>query len=210
MQTSYTVHGMNDKDGFDEISLRLLDELSREATLSQRALADRLGIALGLVNAYIKRLCKKGYLKVKFLPRNRIKYILTPRGFSEKTKLAYKFMQYSLLYFKDVRARIEAIYQRMVQEGVHTVLLWGDGELAELCYISTRGYPLRIVGAVGREHSEHGFFDRPVYTVEDISDIACDAILVASLDETAVKKLSDMAIAPEKIYYLGHEKPQMT
>ena len=201
---TYTVHIMNNKEGFDEISLRLLDELSREDTLSQRALADRLGIALGLVNAYIKRLCKKGYIKVKFLPRNRIKYILTPRGFSEKSKLAYRFMHYSILYFKDVRQRIESLYARMVQEGVRSVLLWGDGELAELCYISTRGYPLRIIGAVGRERSEHGFFDKPIYTIDDISQVAFDAIVVASLDKDAAQMLHTMGIAQEKIYYLGH------
>lgn len=196
---------MNGKDHFDEISLRLLDELSRESTLSQRALADRLGIALGLVNAYIKRLCKKGYIKVKFLPRNRIKYILTPRGFSEKSKLAYKFMQYSILYFKDVRQRIESIYQRMVHANVRTILLWGDGELAELCYISTRGYPLRVIGVVGRERSEHGFFDKPVYTIDDIGRVSFDAVVVASLDTDAGAKLSDMGVPQEKIYYLGRE-----
>ncbi len=193
---------MNTKNGFDDISLRLLDEISKESALSQRALADRLGIALGLVNAYIKRLCKKGYIKVKFLPRNRIKYILTPQGFSEKTKLTYKFMHYSILYFKDIRRQIEAICQRMVQAGVHTVLLWGDGELAELCYISTRGFPLNIVGAVGRQRSDNAFFDRHVYTVEDIPGLEFDAILVSTLDKKAVRLLREKGVSPEKIFYL--------
>ena len=79
----------------EEISYKLLEEISREGTVSQRALADRLGIALGLVNAYVKRLCSKGYLKLKFLPKNRIKYIITPQGFAEKSRLTYKYMHYS-------------------------------------------------------------------------------------------------------------------
>jgi len=193
---------MNTKNNFDDISYRLLDELSKESVVSQRALADRLGIALGLVNAYIKRLGKKGYIKIKFLPRNRIKYILTPQGLSEKTKLTYKFMHYSILYFKDIRQKIESTYSGMVGSGVKKVLLWGDGELAELCYISTRGFPLEIVGAVGKKRNDHAFFDRHVYTTEDITGLDYDAILVSTLDTKAGRALQDMGVKPEKIYYV--------
>ncbi|MCG2814110.1 MAG: winged helix-turn-helix domain-containing protein, partial [Thermodesulfovibrionales bacterium] len=61
------VHGMNNHP-HEDISLKLLDELTKEPVITQRALADRLGIALGLVNAYVKRLYNKGLIKVKNLP----------------------------------------------------------------------------------------------------------------------------------------------
>lgn len=193
---------MNTKNDFDDISYRLLDTFSKESEVSQRALADRLGIALGLVNAYIKRLYKKGYIKIKFLPRNRIKYMLTPQGIAERTKLTYKFMHFSILYFKDIRQKIENTYTSMVSSGIQTVLIWGDGELAELCYISTRGFPLKIIGAVGKERTDHAFFDHHVYTVNDIPALSFDAILVSSLDKRAVKLLKDMGVGAEKIFYL--------
>lgn len=193
---------MNTKNNSDDISYRLLEELNKESTVSQRALADRLGIALGLVNAYIRRLYKKGYIKIKFLPRNRIKYIITPHGFSEKTRLAYKYMQYSILYFKDIRQKVENTYEEMTRTGIKKVLLWGDGELAELCYISTRGLPLEIVGVVGKKKIDNGFFDRHVYTLEDIHNIEFDAILVSTLEEKAIKRLEDTGIDSEKIFYL--------
>ena len=193
---------MNTKNNSDDISYKLLDELNKESTVSQRALADRLGIALGLVDAYIKRLYKKGHIKVKKLPKNRIKYIITPQGFSEKTRLAYKYMQYSILYFKDIRQKVENTYEEMTRTGIKKVLLWGDGELAELCYISTRGLPLEIVGVVGKKKIENGFFDRHVYTLEDIHNIEFDAILVSTLEEKAIKRLEDTGIDSEKIFYL--------
>jgi len=193
---------MNTKNNSDDISYKLLDELNKESTVSQRALADRLGIALGLVNAYIKRLYKKGHIKVKKLPKNRIKYIITPQGFSEKTRLAYKYMQYSILYFKDIRQKVENTYEEMTREGIKKVLLWGDGELAELCYISTRGFPLEIVGVVGKKKIDNGFFNHHVYTLQDIQNIEFDAILVSTLEEKAIKSLQDMGITPEKIFYL--------
>src|SRR5208283_3491758 len=104
---------MNTPNAQDEISLRLLDELTRESEISQRALAGRLGIALGLVNSYIKRLYKKGHIKIKTLPRNRIKYIITPTGFTEKARLTYTYMHYSIKYFKEIRSNIERIYAKM-------------------------------------------------------------------------------------------------
>ncbi len=193
---------MNTRNNSDDIAYRLLDELNKEEIISQRALADRLGIALGLVNTYIKRLYKKGHIKIKTLPRNRIKYIVTPQGLSEKTRLTYKYMHYSILYFKDIRNRIEGAYAAMVKKGVKQVLLWGDGELAELCYISTRGFSLEVVGVVDRRKAGRVFFERQVYAPEDVDRIAFDAVLISSLDEKAREGITAMGIVPEKIYSL--------
>ncbi len=197
---------MNAKNHEDDISYKLLDELDRESMISQRALADRLGIALGLVNTYIKRLCNKGYIKIKWLPRNRIKYIITPQGFTEKSRLAYKYMQYSILFFKDVRNKIEETYSIMIRRGIKRILLWGDGELAEICFISTRGYPLEVIGAVGGKEAEKGFFGCTVYTPETFTGSDFDAVLVATLDQSASRDLQKAAVPEEKIFYLDHQK----
>jgi predicted transcriptional regulator len=130
---------MNTQNTPDEISLRLLDEFTREPETSQRALAGKLGIALGLVNSYIKRLYKKGHIKVKTLPRNRIKYIITPQGFTEKARLTYIYIGYSIKYFREIRITTERVYARMLADNIMNILLWGDGEISELCFTSTCG-----------------------------------------------------------------------
>lgn len=193
---------MNIDKASDEISLRLLDELTNEPVITQRALAARLGIALGLVNAYVKRLYKKGYIKVKNLPKNRIKYIITPKGFTEKARLTYNYMHRSVNYFKEVRNKIENTYTNMMSSGVKNILLWGDGEIAELCYISTRGLPLKIVGVVADRRIESGFFGYHIYLPHDIRDINYDAILVASIEDKAVSSLKQLEINPDRIYFL--------
>jgi predicted transcriptional regulator len=193
---------MNSDKTPDVISLRLLDELTKEPLITQRALAARLGIALGLVNAYIKRLYKKGYIKVKNLPKNRIKYIITPKGFIEKAKLTYNYMNRSIYYFKDVRHKIEHTYTTMMSSGVKNILLWGDGEIAELCYISTRGLPIKIVGVVSDRRIENGFFGYHIYSPHDIRDISYDAILVASIENKVVSSLQQLEINPGRIYFL--------
>ncbi|TAN45236.1 MAG: winged helix-turn-helix transcriptional regulator [Nitrospirae bacterium] len=193
---------MNGKMQHDEISLKLLDNIAKEPQTTQRTLADDLGIALGLVNAYLKRLCKKGYIKITTLPRNRIKYIITPKGFAEKTKLTYTYMHYSLEYFKEARQKMEDAYKTMIENGCKTVLIWGDGELAELCYISTRGLPLSVVGIVGGQRIENGFFGHDIYSVEDVKGLSFDAVIVASIEDGILETIREHGVVPESIYSL--------
>jgi DNA-binding MarR family transcriptional regulator len=192
---------MNTHNVRDDISLRLLDEFIREPEISQRALAARLGIALGLVNSYIKRLYKKGHIKVTTLPRNRIKYIITPAGFTEKARLTYTYMNYSIQYFKEIRANIENTYSRMMEVGVKNILLWGDGEIAELCFISTRGLPLKIIGVVAEKKLDNDFFGQHIFTAEDIGDLEYDAILVSSIDAMELSSNNSNFIN-KKVFYL--------
>ncbi len=56
----------------------------RGGSVTQRNLAKKLGIALGLTNLYLKRLARKGYIKLKTVPPKRIKYYLTLKGFHIK------------------------------------------------------------------------------------------------------------------------------
>jgi DNA-binding MarR family transcriptional regulator len=193
---------MNTPNVQDEIALRLLDEFTKEPEISQRALAGRIGIALGLVNAYIKRLYKKGHIKIKTLPRNRIKYIITPKGFTEKARLTYTYINYSIQYFREIRLNIERTYVKMIAEGITTILLWGDGELAELCFISTRGLPLRIVGVVAEEKVDNGFFGYNIFTVDDICALDYDAILVSSMDDKFLSSIVGNEFNNKKIFYL--------
>ncbi|MEE9154213.1 MAG: winged helix-turn-helix transcriptional regulator, partial [candidate division NC10 bacterium] len=112
--------------------LELLKEIAEGEEITQRALAKKLGIALGLTNLYIKRLAKKGYIRIVNVKRSRIKYLLTPRGIAEKARLAYQFMEYSLGYYMKLR---ETYRQRLLplrrSEG-RRVLLVGSGEVAEI------------------------------------------------------------------------------
>jgi len=193
---------MNTQNPQDEISLRLLDEFTREPEISQRALAARLGIALGLVNSYIKRLYKKGHIKINTLPRNRIKYIITPQGFTEKARLTYTYMNYSIQYFREIRLNIERTYDKMTSENIKSILLWGDGEIAELCFISTRGLPLKIIGVVADKKIDNGFFGHDIFTIDDIGDLDYDAVLISSIDEKVLSRMHSNDFNNKKVFYL--------
>src|SRR5256712_8153017 len=90
--------------------LKILTEISDGGDVTQRRLARSLGIALGLTNLYLKRLARKGYIKITTIPPNRLKYLVTPRGIKEKTRLTYEYMSFSLLLYRQTRDRLrEAI-----------------------------------------------------------------------------------------------------
>jgi len=86
-----------------EHELRLLEEIAREPDTTQADLAAGLGLAVGSVNWYLKRLIKKGYIKVTRLQRRRLRYLITPQGMAEKARLTYQFMQASLHVYRQAR-----------------------------------------------------------------------------------------------------------
>src|SRR5499433_4529760 len=86
------------------IMLGLLDAVEQNRPQSQRLLASELGIALGLVNAYLKRCIKKGLVKVRSAPARRYAYYLTPQGFAEKSRLTVEYLSYSFGFFRQAKA----------------------------------------------------------------------------------------------------------
>ena len=85
-----------DKEDFH--ILRLMGEIGRDGSPTQRELSRRLNISLGLVNTFLKRLVNKGYFKVKTMPRNRVKYFLTPEGLARKSRLTVEYLRYSVSF----------------------------------------------------------------------------------------------------------------
>ncbi len=77
--------------GIGERELKIIEEISREKNLTQRKISHKLGLSLGMTNLVLKRLANKGYIKVKGLNRRKVQYILTPKGFAEKTKKSYRY-----------------------------------------------------------------------------------------------------------------------
>src|SRR4051812_41234808 len=86
----------------DRIVLSLLNSVE-DGAQSQRRIAEDLGIALGLVNAYLKRCVKKGLVKVRHAPARRYAYYLTPQGFAEKSRLTVEYLSYSFSFFREAK-----------------------------------------------------------------------------------------------------------
>ncbi len=136
---------MIDRD--DAIIRDLLERIDGDEEINQRALASGLGIALGMTNAYMKRCMKKGWIKVRQVPARRYRYYLTPKGFSEKARLAADYFSDSLKLFRRARQSFDRLYQDLEAEGARRIVLCGCDEMTEiavLCALDKRLSPVGV------------------------------------------------------------------
>ena len=184
--------------------LLLLTELERDGAVTQRSLATKLGVALGLTNLYLKRLAKKGCIKITTIPPHRVRYLLTPQGFAEKSRLTYLYMQYSLTHYRDMRARLRDTLSRAAGTGVKRVVIYGTGELAEMAYLSLCETSLVLVGFID-DGQRDAFLSYPVRQPDALADWEFDAVLLAELEQAAGQRecLDRQHIPDGKILALG-------
>jgi DNA-binding MarR family transcriptional regulator len=185
--------------------LVLLSELDRNGVATQRTLAGKLGVALGLTNLYVKRLARKGYIKLTTIPRNRIRYLLTPQGFAEKSRLTYQYMQYSLSHYREMRGRLKDMLSALEWTKGQRVAICGTGELAELAYLALREMNIDCVGFVdGR--SGGTFLSHPVFSPDEANSRELDRVLIADFDAAAAAyedQLVKCGIPRAKLLRLG-------
>jgi predicted transcriptional regulator len=163
------------------IILGLLESVDRDGAQSQRRLATELGIALGLVNAYIKRCVKKGLLKVRYTPKGRYAYYLTPRGFSEKSRLTLNFLTRSFSFFRQARADCARTFELIRAQGFRRVVLAGRSDFAEIATICSLESDIRIVAVVDGQFGGSTFLNIPVVSTFEQVRVPFDAIVVTDL-----------------------------
>ena len=126
---------MNTVEREDDHALSVLSAVSDDTSLSQRRLALRMGVALGLVNFYLKRCVKKGWVKVHQVPGNRYLYYLTPRGFAEKSRLTARYLSRSMSFYRKASQSCLAALQDCADNTWQRVALVGLSDLAEIAII---------------------------------------------------------------------------
>jgi DNA-binding MarR family transcriptional regulator len=191
-----------------ERDLEILTAIEEGVPLTQRALAQRLGVALGLTNLYVKRLASKGFIKVKEFPRKphagkRLRYVLTPRGAAEKARLTYEYMGHSLQLFRRTRGNLRDAMAVLADRGWKRIALYGVGDAAELAYLTLREFGIEPVGIFAAEAGEP-FLGFPVRPAAELAQNELDAIIIATFDkpEQHVTALRRLGLPAEKFLTL--------
>jgi DNA-binding MarR family transcriptional regulator len=180
-------------------TLNILDEISHDNTTSQRAMSEKLNISLGLVNSFIKRLGNKGYFKITTIPNNRVKYILTPKGVAEKSRLTYEYIKFSYIFYKSARNRIMLIFNEMVEQNVQKVVFYGAGELAEISHTLIKQTPLELVAVIDPNRRGKKFMGNVIIHPESLGKVAFDKVLITELANGKTKFLiAEELNIPEK------------
>jgi len=187
-----------------ERNLEILTAIGGGGPVTQRALAEQLGVALGLANLCLKRLASKGLIKVMEFPAKpsaskRLRYELTPKGMAEKTRLSYEYMAYSVRLFRRTRGNLRETMARLHALGMKRFALCGAGEAAELAYLTLREFGLEPVGVFDRE-SGGQFLGFPVRALAEVAGEEIDGVIVATFDrpEQRVAELGRLGVPAGK------------
>jgi DNA-binding MarR family transcriptional regulator len=168
-----------------QIVLGLLESVERDGAVSQRRLAAELGIALGLVNAYLKRCIQKGLVKVNEAPARRYAYYLTPHGFAEKSRLTVEYLSSSFSFFRSARADCAEVLQTASARAWTRIALVGVSDLAEISTICALESGVKIVAVVDAAAAMERFIGLPVLASFEALEAPCDAALVTDLKNPA-------------------------
>ncbi len=164
----------------ERIVLNLLNSVD-DGAQSQRRIAEELGIALGLVNAYLKRCVKKGFVKVSQAPARRYAYYLTPKGFAEKSRLTVQYLSDSFSFFRQAKQDCVSTFALAKENNFRNILLWGRSDLAEIAILSAVDCGMSVVAVVDRDGGGSPFVGKRV--VLDCRDpsVSFDAVMITDV-----------------------------
>jgi DNA-binding MarR family transcriptional regulator len=143
-----------------DIQRRLLEAIEENPDTTQANLAAQLGVAVGSVNWYMKRLVRKGYVKVTRLQRRKLKYFLTPQGLALKAHLTSQYIKASLRVYSELRQAARETCLQVKEAGYEALYLEADGEAAEIFRLTCLELGVRVLPL-----SENG---TPTVSVEGI------------------------------------------
>jgi DNA-binding MarR family transcriptional regulator len=126
------------------VMVHLLTEIEANPSFTQRGLASELGIALGLMNQYLKRCITKGWIRASQISPRRITYFLTSEGFKEKSQMVTDYLARSLTFFRAARTQCSTLFEECHHKGWQKIALIGEGDLADIAQLVAQGKGLDV------------------------------------------------------------------
>ena len=186
-------------------TLNLLEKVDDDNTASQRDLARDLNISLGLVNSFVKQLAKKGYFEVTHVPKNRIRYILTPKGVAEKSRLTYERIQHSYKFYKAARQKLRDLYAELEKQDITRIVFYGVSELTEIAYVSLLESNIKLAAVVDEERAGRKFLRFTVDRPDQLEFLLFDKILITSIGSTdpILNRIANLGISLKNVVLIG-------
>ncbi len=165
----------------ERIVLNLLTSVETDGARSQRRMAADLGIALGLVNVYLKRCVKKGLVKVNDVPARRYAYYLTPQGFAEKSRLTVQYLSDSFSFFRKAKGDCSRVFEEAAARGFKRLVLAGKSDLAEIAILCAVEAGATVVALVDPRSEDSRFVGVEVFASYSDVKAGFDAIIVTDV-----------------------------
>ena len=124
--------------------LDTLLEIKDNPSLSQRFLAHRLNISLGLTNAILQNLIHRGLIKAQKMTGRKILYLITPQGMARAANLVYGRFRETQNYYQYTKELLTSYLTHLYTKGKRKAAIYGTSQLAEITYLSLLDSPLRL------------------------------------------------------------------
>jgi DNA-binding MarR family transcriptional regulator len=200
----------------DQYTSEILAEIDAGRPVTQRDLARKLGIALGLTNLLVRRIVQKGWVKVTRLKANRVAYFITPAGVVERARLTQAYFENTIRLYTETRGRIRRRFDELSADWAHDsarahdkrIVFYGAGEVAEIGYIGLRETDLRLIGVVDDQRTG-AFFEFPIEPPEqlkqgDLNGKAFDFLVVMTFRKTSkiIDRLMVLGFPLDRVLWL--------
>lgn len=149
--------------------LKTLLEIKDDPSLSQRSLAHKLNISLGLTNAILQNLIHRGWVKAQKMTGRKILYLITPKGMVQATNFIYDRVRETQQYYQYAKDLLTAHFTILYDKGVRRAVIYGTGQLAEIAYLSLLDSPLKLHSILTDDSSKKKFLGHEVLTLPDFS-----------------------------------------
>jgi len=176
-------------------TLTLLQAFDNNNHPTQRELAEKLDMSLGMINIYLKRMVMKSYLSIHVDPKSRVGYHLTPDGTAEKVRLSHDYIKYALGLYTQIKAKMLEILHVLEARNARTIAFLGANEIAEIAYVSLQDTSIDLIAVIDDEKPGTKFLGHVIVPSSLINNIRFDylldnRLLPSNADETAFNPLS--------------------
>ncbi|HHT9160154.1 MAG TPA: winged helix-turn-helix transcriptional regulator [Candidatus Brocadiaceae bacterium] len=168
----------------------ILQSIENGEQISQRQLSSQLGINVASINFAIKKLTKRGFVKMLGANPRRMRYILTPKGITEKTQIAYKFFDRNFHFYKAVRKDVEDKINNISFNDRNRIALYGVTDLMELAYLVIQDKEELDLVAIVDDEAKIRIFGYHVVGTEEINNYSPDFLMLTKeLDAGKIKQI---------------------
>lgn len=169
-----------DKHGL--LELEVLRHVEESPLLTNRRMADKLGVSVKLAHALLAGMVKRGLFHIKKHHSRRWDYFLTPKGITEKIRLTREFLEFSMQFYQEARKASSQVCRDIANSGNKKVAFMGAGDLAEIAYLGVKEWNLELIEVYDDEKEK--FLGIPVKQLNKISAAASDYIIICLYDKS--------------------------
>ncbi|MFQ5686372.1 MAG: winged helix-turn-helix transcriptional regulator [Candidatus Scalindua sp.] len=178
---------MKEESGnLDIRELAILEKLENNGHLTQRDLSKEVGIALGLVNHLLKKMVKKGWIKLKNIDAKKIRYLITSEGAREKSSLLYKRVESTIHFYLEAKRVIKEKVEHLKGDGVKSVSIYGINHISEVLYIVLKELGLELGYVVDDNKKDEEWFGYKIVDMDEFLKSGTSVLILASFNKDEI------------------------